>query len=52
MNKDINNFLSLNIKNKMKYLINKYNYKREYNLIYNIKNNENNIKLFDIHCRK
>ena len=47
MNTDINNFLNENFKNKMKYLINKFSYKREYTLIYYINTNENKVKLFD-----
>jgi hypothetical protein len=48
LNKDINSFLNENIKNKIKYLMNKLNESmNEISLIYNIKNNHNEIKLFD-----
>ena len=47
MNKDINDFLNGNFKNKMNSLINKFNYKKLTTLIYNINKNENKIKLFD-----
>jgi len=48
LNKDISNFLNENIKNKIKYLMNKLNENyTEILLIYNINKNNNEIKLFN-----